>query len=112
MNTIVELGEAAFLRSQNLTLWFVMLSVEKWQLGTIQVDYNLPERFQLEYIGADNTPHRPVMISPCAFLAQWRDFVAILIEHYAGNFPFWIAPVQVCVMPISDKKQRICRKTC
>ncbi len=101
MNTTIELGEAAFYGPK---LDFMVRDAlgRKWQLGTIQVDYNLPERFELEYIGADNQPHRPVMIHRAPFGSMER-FVAILIEHYAGNFPFWIAPVQVTVMPISDK---------
>ncbi len=108
MNTIIETGEAAFYGPK---LDFMVRDAlgRKWQLGTIQVDYNLPERFQLEYIGADNQPHRPVMIHRAPFGSMER-FVAILIEHYAGNFPFWIAPVQVCVMPISDKNQEYAQK--
>jgi threonyl-tRNA synthetase len=73
-----------------------------WQLGTIQVDYNLPERFDLEYIGADNAPHRPVMIHRAPFGSLER-FIGILIEHFAGAFPLWLAPVQVAVLPVSDK---------
>uniref|UniRef100_UPI0020C6F206 threonine--tRNA ligase n=1 Tax=Chitinophaga sp. GbtcB8 TaxID=2824753 RepID=UPI0020C6F206 len=74
----------------------------KWQLGTIQVDYNLPERFELEYIGADNQKHRPVMIHRAPFGSLER-FVAVLIEHCAGKFPLWLTPTQVKVLPISDK---------
>jgi len=74
----------------------------EWQLGTIQVDYNLPERFGLEYIGSDNTPHRPVMIHR-APLGSPERFIGILIEHFAGAFPLWLAPVQVAVLPVSDK---------
>jgi len=74
----------------------------EWQLGTIQVDYNLPERFGLEYIGADNTPHRPVMIHR-APLGSPERFIGILIEHFAGAFPLWLAPVQVAVLPVSEK---------
>ena len=73
----------------------------KWQLGTIQVDYNLPERFDLEYTGADNLKHRPVMIHRAPFGSMER-FVAVLIEHTGGKFPLWLAPDQVVVMPISD----------
>lgn len=100
MNTIVETGEAAFYGPK---LDFMVRDAigRKWQLGTIQVDYNLPERFELEYVGSDNKPHRPVMIHRAPFGSMER-FVAILIEHYAGNFPFWIAPVQVSVLPISQ----------
>ena len=74
----------------------------EWQLGTVQVDYNLPERFDLEYIGADNQPHRPVMIHRAPFGSMER-FIGILIEHFAGAFPLWLAPEQVRVLPISDK---------
>ena len=74
----------------------------KWQLGTIQVDYNLPNRFELEYIGTDNQPHRPVMIHRAPFGSMER-FVALLIENCGGNFPFWLAPEQVVVLPISEK---------
>ena len=74
----------------------------RWQLGTIQVDYNLPERFQLEYTGADNQKHRPVMIHRAPFGSMER-FVAVLIEHTAGKFPLWLTPEQVCIMPISEK---------
>ena len=75
----------------------------KWQLGTVQVDYVMPDRFELEYTGSDNQDHRPVIIHR-APLGSIERFVSILIEHYAGNFPFWIAPVQVSVLPISDKQ--------
>ena len=74
----------------------------RWQLGTIQVDYNLPERFQLEYTGADNQKHRPVMIHRAPFGSLER-FVAVLLEHTAGRFPLWLAPDQVVVLPISEK---------
>ncbi len=73
-----------------------------WQLGTIQVDYNLPERFELEYIGADNSAHRPVMIHRAPFGSLER-FIGILIEHFAGAFPLWLAPIQVAVLPVSEK---------
>jgi len=73
-----------------------------WQLGTIQVDYNLPERFGLEYIGADNAPHRPVMIHRAPFGSMER-FIGILVEHFAGAFPLWLSPVQAAVLPVSDK---------
>ncbi len=75
----------------------------KWQLGTVQVDYVMPERFGLEYIGADNQKHRPVIIHRAPFGSMER-FMSILIEHYAGNFPFWLAPTQVKILPISDKQ--------
>ncbi|HJQ36823.1 MAG TPA: threonine--tRNA ligase [Thermoanaerobaculia bacterium] len=73
-----------------------------WQLGTVQLDYTLPERFQLEYIGADNHPHRPVMIHR-AILGSLERFIGIIIEHFAGAFPFWLAPVQMRVLPLSEK---------
>jgi len=74
----------------------------KWQLGTIQVDYNLPIRFELEYVDADNTKKCPVMIHRAPFGSMER-FIAVLIEHCAGKFPLWLAPVQVKILPISDK---------
>ena len=74
----------------------------RWQLGTIQVDYNLPERFQLEYMGSDNQKHRPVMIHRAPFGSMER-FVAVLIEHTAGKFPLWLTPDQVAILPISEK---------
>lgn len=74
-----------------------------WQLGTVQLDYNLPSRFEIEYIGADNQPHTPVMIHRAPFGSLER-FIGILIEHYAGNFPLWLAPTQVAVLPISDNQ--------
>jgi threonyl-tRNA synthetase len=94
-------GEAAFYGPK---IDFVVKDClgREWQLGTIQVDYNLPERFELEYIGADNTPHRPVMIHRAPFGSLER-FIGILIEHFAGAFPLWLAPVQVAVLPVSDK---------
>jgi len=73
-----------------------------WQLGTIQVDYNLPERFELEYTGADNKKHRPVMIHRAPFGSMER-FIAVLTEHCAGNFPLWLTPMQVAILPISEK---------
>ena len=74
----------------------------RWQLGTIQVDYNLPERFELEYTGEDNQKHRPVMIHRAPFGSMER-FVAVLIEHTAGKFPLWLTPDQVVILPISEK---------
>ena len=96
-----ELGEAAF---YGLKLDFMVKDAlgRRWQLGTIQVDYNLPERFQLEYTGADNQKHRPVMIHRAPFGSLER-FVAVLLEHTAGRFPLWLAPDQVVVLPISEK---------
>ena len=96
-----EAGEAAFYGPK---IDFVVKDVlgREWQLGTIQVDYNLPERFDLTYNGADNQPHRPVMIHRAPFGSMER-FVGVLIEHFAGAFPTWLAPEQVRVLPISDK---------
>ncbi len=96
-----ELGEAAFYGPK---LDFMVKDAlgRRWQLGTIQVDYNLPERFQLEYTGADNQKHRPVMIHRAPFGSLER-FVAVLLEHTAGRFPLWLAPDQAVVLPISEK---------
>src|ERR1035437_5540883 len=97
----VELGEAAFYGPK---LDFMVRDAigRKWQLGTIQVDYNLPERFELEYTGDDNQKHRPVMIHRAPFGSMER-FVAVLIEHTAGKFPLWLTPDQVVILPISEK---------
>jgi threonyl-tRNA synthetase len=73
-----------------------------WQLGTVQLDYSMPERFGLEYTGADNEDHRPVMIHR-ALLGSFERFIGILIEHYAGEFPLWLSPVQAAVLPIADR---------
>jgi threonyl-tRNA synthetase len=81
----------------------------KWQLGTIQVDYNLPERFELEYTGSDNQKHRPVMIHRAPFGSLER-FVAVLIEHCAGEFPLWLSPEQFIVLPISEKYEDYAKK--
>jgi threonyl-tRNA synthetase len=96
-----EPGEAAFYGPK---IDFVVKDVigREWQLGTVQVDYNLPERFGLEYIGADNAPHRPVMIHRAPFGSMER-FVGVLIEHFAGKFPTWLSPEQVRILPISEK---------
>lgn len=96
-----EAGEAAFYGPK---IDFVVKDVigREWQLGTVQVDYNLPERFDLSYVGADNKPHRPVMIHRAPFGSLER-FVAVLIEHFEGAFPTWLAPQQVRVLPISEK---------
>ena len=101
MNYAEEPGEAAFYGPK---IDFVVKDCigREWQLGTIQVDYNLPERFDLEYIGADNSAHRPVMIHR-APLGSPERFIGILIEHFAGAFPLWLAPVQAAVLPVSDK---------
>lgn len=103
LNTVTELGEAAFYGPK---LDFMVRDAigRKWQLGTIQVDYQLPERFQLEYIGADNAKHRPVMIHRAPFGSMER-FIAVLIEHCGGNFPLWLSPEQIAVLPISEKYQ-------
>ena len=101
LNARTELGEAAFYGPK---LDFMVKDAlgRRWQLGTIQVDYNLPERFQLEYTGSDNQKHRPVMIHRAPFGSMER-FVAVLLEHTAGRFPLWLAPDQVVVLPISEK---------
>ena len=98
---VAALGEAAFYGPK---VDFMVRDCigREWQLGTVQLDYNLPERFQLEYIGADNHPHRPVMIHRAPFGSMER-FVGVLIEHFAGAFPLWLAPEQVRVLPLSDK---------
>jgi threonyl-tRNA synthetase len=101
LKTVVEYGEAAFYGPK---LDFMVKDAlgRKWQLGTIQVDYQLPNRFELEYTGADNQKHRPVMIHRAPFGSMER-FIAILIENTAGNFPFWLSPEQIAVLPISEK---------
>jgi threonyl-tRNA synthetase len=101
MNFTEEAGEAAFYGPK---IDFVVRDCigREWQLGTIQVDYNLPERFDLEYIGTDNAAHRPVMIHR-APLGSPERFIGILIEHFAGAFPLWLSPVQLAVLPVSDK---------
>ena len=101
LDTVIEYGEAAFYGPK---LDFMVRDAigRKWQLGTIQVDYNLPERFDLTYIGEDNAKHRPVMIHRAPFGSMER-FIAVLTEHCAGKFPMWLAPVQVKILPISDK---------
>ncbi len=101
LKATVELGEAAFYGPK---LDFMVKDAlgRRWQLGTIQVDYNLPERFELEYTGSDNQKHRPVMIHRAPFGSMER-FVAVLIEHTAGKFPLWLTPDQVVILPISEK---------
>jgi threonyl-tRNA synthetase len=101
LKTKTELGEAAFY-GPKLDFMIKDALGRSWQLGTIQVDYNLPERFGLEYIGADDKRHRPVMIHRAPFGSMER-FVAVLIEHTAGKFPLWLTPEQVVVLPISEK---------
>jgi len=101
LSTVVELGEAAFYGPK---LDFMVQDAlgREWQLGTIQVDYNLPERFELEYTGADNAKHRPVMIHRAPFGSMER-FVAVLLEHCAGDFPLWLTTEQFAILPISEK---------
>ena len=101
LKTIVETGEAAFYGPK---LDFMVKDAlgRSWQLGTIQVDYNLPERFELEYKGSDNELHRPVMIHRAPFGSMER-FISVLIEHCGGNFPLWLTPEQVAILPISEK---------
>lgn len=101
LKTVIEYGEAAFYGPK---LDFMVKDAigRKWQLGTIQVDYNLPERFELEYTGSDNQKHRPVMIHRAPFGSMER-FVAVLIEHCAGKFPLWLTPEQVAILPVSDR---------
>ncbi|MDB4926438.1 threonine--tRNA ligase [Mucilaginibacter sp.] len=108
LKTVVELGEAAFYGPK---LDFMVKDAlgRKWQLGTIQVDYNLPERFELEYTGSDNQKHRPVMIHRAPFGSLER-FVAVLIEHCAGNFPLWLSPEQFIILPISEKYEEYAKK--
>jgi threonyl-tRNA synthetase len=101
LKTVTVLGEAAFY-GPKLDFMIKDALGRSWQLGTIQVDYNLPERFELEYIGADDKRHRPVMIHRAPFGSMER-FVAVLIEHTAGKFPLWLSPDQVVVLPISEK---------
>ncbi len=104
LNTVTEYGEAAFYGPK---LDFMVKDAlgRSWQLGTIQVDYNLPERFDLTYTGADNKPHRPVMIHRAPFGSMER-FIAILLEHTGGNFPLWLTPEQVKILPISEKYEK------
>ncbi|HFC12925.1 MAG TPA: threonine--tRNA ligase, partial [Anaerolineae bacterium] len=101
MSYTIEVGEAAFYGPK---LDFVVRDVLKreWQLGTIQVDFNLPERFDIEYIGADGEAHRPIMIHRAPFGSMER-FVGILIEHFNGAFPLWMSPLQVMMIPIADR---------
>jgi threonyl-tRNA synthetase len=105
---VVETGEAAFYGPK---LDFMVKDAlgRSWQLGTIQVDYNLPERFELEYKGSDNEMHRPVMIHRAPFGSMER-FVAVLLEHCAGNFPLWLTPTQVMVLPISERFLDYCQE--
>ncbi len=108
LQTVVETGEAAFYGPK---LDFMVKDAigRKWQLGTIQVDYNLPERFELEYVGADDKRHRPVMIHRAPFGSMER-FVAVLIEHTGGKFPLWLTPEQVVILPVSEKYNEYAKK--
>jgi threonyl-tRNA synthetase len=108
LRTVVETGEAAFYGPK---LDFMVKDAigRKWQLGTIQVDYNLPERFELEYTGSDNQKHRPVMIHRAPFGSLER-FIAVLIEHCGGNFPLWLTPDQFAILPISEKYNDYAKK--
>lgn len=108
LRTVVEYGEAAFYGPK---LDFMVKDAlgRKWQLGTIQVDYNLPERFELEYTGSDNQKHRPVMIHRAPFGSLER-FVAVLIEHCGGQFPLWLAPEQFIILPVSEKYEEYAQK--
>lgn len=108
LKTVVETGEAAFYGPK---LDFMVKDAigRKWQLGTIQVDYNLPERFELEYIGADDKKHRPIMIHRAPFGSMER-FVAVLIEHTGGKFPLWLTPEQVVILPVSEKYNEFAKK--
>jgi len=110
LNTVVELGEAAFYGPK---LDFMVKDAlgRKWQLGTIQVDYNLPERFELEYISSDDKRLRPVMIHRAPFGSMER-FVAVLLEHTGGKFPLWLTPDQAVILPISEKYNDYAKKVC
>lgn len=108
LNTVIEYGEAAFYGPK---LDFMVKDAigREWQLGTIQVDYNLPERFELEYVGSDNLKHRPVMIHRAPFGSMER-FVAVLIEHCGGDFPLWLSTNQFVILPISEKFNEYAQK--
>ena len=108
IKTTIEYGEAAFY-GPKLDFMIKDALGRKWQLGTIQIDYNLPERFDLKYKGADDKMHRPVMIHRAPFGSLER-FIALLIEHNGGNFPLWLTPNQVIILPISKKHNDYCKK--
>ncbi len=110
LDTVVEYGEAAFYGPK---LDFMVKDAlgRKWQLGTIQVDYNLPERFDLEYTGADDKKYRPIMIHRAPFGSMER-FVAVLLEHTGGKFPLWLAPDQTVLLPVSEKYNDFAKKVC
>lgn len=107
LNYTVEVGEAAFY-GPKLDFIFRDVLKREWQLGTVQVDFLLPERFELEYVGADGEKHRPVMIHRAPFGSMER-FVGILIEHFNGAFPLWLAPIQAIMIPITDRHVDYCR---
>ena len=107
LETVTAYGEAAFY-GPKLDFMIKDALGRSWQLGTIQVDYNLPERFQLEYIGADNKPHRPIMIHRAPFGSMER-FISILIEHTGGKFPLWLTPEQYAILPVSDRFIDYCK---
>jgi threonyl-tRNA synthetase len=108
LKTVIEYGEAAFYGPK---LDFMVRDAigRSWQLGTIQVDYNLPERFDLTYIGSDGQKHRPVMIHRAPFGSMER-FVAVLLEHTGGRLPLWLVPDQVIILPISEKYEEYARE--
>ncbi|HBK82734.1 MAG TPA: threonine--tRNA ligase, partial [Flavobacterium sp.] len=108
LKTVIEYGEAAFYGPK---LDFMVKDAlgRSWQLGTIQVDYNLPERFELSYKGSDNELHRPVMIHRAPFGSMER-FIAILIEHTGGSFPLWLMPEQVIILSLSEKYEKYAKK--
>lgn len=108
LETVTVLGEAAFY-GPKLDFMIKDALGRSWQLGTIQVDYNLPDRFELEYTGADNAPHRPVMIHRAPFGSMER-FISILIEHTGGKFPLWLAPDQFAILPIADRLNDYCKE--
>ena len=110
LKTVVEYGEAAFYGPK---LDFMVKDAigRKWQLGTIQVDYNLPERFELEYTGSDDRKHRPVMIHRAPFGSMER-FVAVLLEHTGGKLPIWLTPQQAVILPVSEKYNNYAKKVC
>ena len=110
LKTVVEYGEAAFYGPK---LDFMVKDAigRKWQLGTIQVDYNLPERFELEYTGSDDKKHRPVMIHRAPFGSMER-FVAVLLEHTGGKLPLWLTPEQAVILPVSEKYNEYAKKVC
>ena len=108
LNFVIEAGEAAFYGPK---LDFMVKDAlgRQWQLGTIQVDYNLPERFDLTYKGSDNQSHRPVMIHRAPFGSMER-FIALLLEHTGGNFPLWLTPQQAVILPVSEKHEKYAEK--